>query len=464
MSQTEEVIEGVRGLMAKCHSDTKALINRIEAQGREPTPSEQRQLDKLFNQFDAFERELRALDVESDEAEAMAELAALPRPRKTPPSPIGSFVNGSAYSAPATTRLSGSPRSWAGMFGNAAASAYSGRFDSLAEFVLAAISGNDSRLLRNATMTEGTGADGGFAVPTQFLAPILDAALQREIVRPRANVIPIISRTAVAGLFDSSDGTSSKRAGLQLLFGAEAAALTEQKAKVRELALVAHKGSIFVRVSSELASDAPNFDRQLSEAMIAAVAAGLDSAFVNGTGAGQPLGILNAPNLITVNKEGSQAANTIAFANLATMVGRLAPSSFANAVWLVHPTAVPKLYTMAYVTRNAGDTDNVSGVAAAAITQAPDGSLSIFGRPVLITDACSVLSAAGDVILADLSRYVVGLRADATIVRDASRYFDSDELAFRLVLRCDGQGADAAATKLRDGSNTVSPFVTLQAR
>ena len=50
------------------------------------------------------------------------------------------------------------------------------------------------------------------------------------------------------------------------------------------------------------------------------------------------------------------------------------------------------------------------------------------------------------------------------MIRDNSVYFASDEIAFRLTLRMDGQPQDAAATKLRDGTNTVSPFVALGAR
>lgn len=50
------------------------------------------------------------------------------------------------------------------------------------------------------------------------------------------------------------------------------------------------------------------------------------------------------------------------------------------------------------------------------------------------------------------------------LVRDTSQFFDTDEIAFRLTLRLDGQPEDAAPIKLRVGTNTVSPFVVLQAR
>jgi HK97 family phage major capsid protein len=75
-----------------------------------------------------------------------------------------------------------------------------------------------------------------------------------------------------------------------------------------------------------------------------------------------------------------------------------------------------------------------------------------------------VLSSVGDIVLADFSQYALGLRADASIVRDDSVFFASDECAFRLILRLDGQPMHSTPLKLRDGTNTVSPFVTLEAR
>jgi HK97 family phage major capsid protein len=210
--------------------------------------------------------------------------------------------------------------------------------------------------------------------------------------------------------------------------------------------------------------DAPNFDQMLSQAMTAAVAAGLDYAFINGTGAGQPLGVINGPSTITVAKESAQAANTLLLQNLANMVGRLLPASFARSVWFVHPTLIPLLYQMSYTTKNVAGSENVGGGHVQAVGHDSAGNLTIFGRPALVTDACSVLSAKGDIVLCDPMRYLITMRSDVRLARDASAYFGSDEVAFRLTLRLDGTPEDAEPTKLRDGTNTVSPFVTLAAR
>jgi HK97 family phage major capsid protein len=395
--------------------------------------------------------------------------ASASRGRKTSPdvgdaSPLGRITaDGAAPALPGRSSISSHDGRFANLFGQS----YGGQrspFPSLGAFALSVASGKPDTRLMNATMTEGVGQDGGYLMPVQYLGPILDAALQVERVRPYASVIPMTSNTATAGLFDYQDGTNAARGGLRMLWGAEAAAMSEQKGKLRDITLKASKAYIFCRVSRELAEDAVAFDRQLNAAMIAAVAAGLDAAFVNGTGVAQPLGAVGAGCAVTVTKESGPAASTLLLQNLAKMVGRLHPSSFARSRWMIHPTVVPTLYLMSFTVKNVAGTENVGGSFVQAITQDADGTLRIFGRPCDVSDACAPLGTVGDVVLADWSRYVIGLRRDATLDRDTSRYFDSDEVAFKLTLRLDGQPGDTSPTKLRDGSNTVSPFVVLETR
>jgi HK97 family phage major capsid protein len=175
--------------------------------------------------------------------------------------------------------------------------------------------------------------------------------------------------------------------------------------------LKAHKANIFCRVSAELAADVPMFDRQLGSAIVRGNPAGLDIAFLNGTGAGQPLGIINAGNTITVSKEGSQAASTVLIQNPLEDDGPLSPASFARAVWLIHPTVVVPLYMMSVVVTNLAASEVVGGSNRLCVTVDGNGQVRIFGRPCIVTDACSALSSLGDIILADLSKYLIGMRA-----------------------------------------------------
>jgi len=470
MYDIEELRETITALTARLRfisNNSKAISGRADAEKRDLNPAEAKMLDKYSAEFDEIEKEIKTVKAELADAEAQERDTdrRQPEARLTRPAPIAS-ADPSARSRSVPRPIGERTGRFSDTFaGRELADHYAGRFESFGEFALAvANGGHDSRLIQNATMTTGEGATAGFLVPVQFLGNILDASLSQEVIRPRANVIPMTSKSSVAPAFDFSDGTSGKRAGLQLLWGSEAGLLPEQRGIVREVQLKAHKANIFCRVSAELAADAPLFDQQLGQAIVAATAAGLDIAFLNGTGAGQPLGIITAPNTITVSKEGSQAASTVLLQNVSKMMARLSPSSFARATWLIHPTVVVPLFTMAVVVQNVAGTENVGGSTASAVTVDGSGQLRIFGRPCVVTDACAPLSSLGDIVLCDLSKYLIGMRAEAVIKRDESRYFDTDEIAFKMTLRVDGQPADATATKLRDGTNTTSPFVVLQAR
>jgi len=339
-------------------------------------------------------------------------------------------------------------------------------FDSLGAFALAAIRDPmDTRLRATSTyQREGVGADGGFAVPVQFVDALLDQALEQEVIRPRANVVPLASGSATLPAFDLSSHVGAKRGGLQLLWMGEAGTATDQKSTLRDIVLKPAKGAIFVSLSSEVFEDMPSAATRIGNIMSAAVAAGLDYAFLAGNGTAQPLGILNSPCLITQTKESAQASGTLLLANLAKMVGRLAPRSYRNATWLLHPTVIPALVQMTTVIKNVAGTENVGGSLAAPVTWGPDGSLTIFGRPAVVTDACAPLSTVGDIVLADLGRYVIGLRRDATLQTSIHAGWSQDLFAMRLILRVDGTTEDNAATTLRDGTNTVSPFVCLESR
>jgi HK97 family phage major capsid protein len=87
------------------------------------------------------------------------------------------------------------------------------------------------------------------------------------------------------------------------------------------------------------------------------------------------------------------------------------------------------------------------------------------GREIVATQACETLGDQGDIILADLSAYTIvtktaGLRAETSI----HFYFDQDTTALKFVLRVGGQPSVSTALSPRDGSNTLSPFVTVAVR
>ena len=146
------------------------------------------------------------------------------------------------------------------------------------------------------------------------------------------------------------------------------------------------------------------------------------------------------------------------------MISRLAPGSFAKAVWLASSTVLPQLFLLKVKVPNRANSDDVGGFGPGWFTVAPDGSMQLFGRPLLITDRASALGTKGDIVLADLSQYLIGLRQDATLAVDNSIGFKEGEIWFKVTMRLDGQPMLKAAITPRLGGSTLSPFVTLDTR
>lgn len=321
---------------------------------------------------------------------------------------------------------------------------------------------NDPRI-QAASMTEGIGGDGGFLVPQEFLAAMLDASLENEIVRPRARIEPMTSETKSVAGFDTSDHTLSI-GGFVGAWLKEGASMSKQKGKVRLMKLVARKLGILAELSNELLSDGgANFSTLLESQLISAIGWYLDYAFLQGSGAGEPVGVINDPSTIEVAAEGSQVADTIVYENLVKMFSRLHPACVAKAIWVANPSCLPQLLTLKQRITNVAGTENVGGSWVPVLREDGTGNMTLLTRPLVITEKLPVVGDSGDIVLTDLSQYVVGLRDNASIARSAHAGFETDSEYYRAILRADGQGAWKSAMSPKAGSS-LSWSVKLAAR
>lgn len=337
-----------------------------------------------------------------------------------------------------------------------AAHARDHNFSSFDEFLDVLVSGrHDPRLIRATGMNELTGSDGGFLCPVEYSSQLLDAALETEICRPRARVEPMNSSTKMIGTLTNSDNsTSAPFGGLSLQWMQETGSINVKQAKVHLVNLRAHKGAIIVPVSNELLGDGRSVQEQLSTALIQSVSWGIDAAFLDGNGAGKPLGVLRSPSLISVAKEGGQLADTIQYENCVNMFAKLHPSCMSQAVWIANSTCLPQMLLM---TTGVGPQLYVP-----AMTQTPSG-YSLLGKPVLFTEKTPTVGDKGDLLLVDLSQYIVGLRKEISIDVSGHLGFQTDETYLRVIVRCDGLAAWASAVTPLHG-NAQSFAVVLDER
>lgn len=305
-------------------------------------------------------------------------------------------------------------------------------------------------------MTESVPSDGGFLVPSQTAANIHNVSLENEVVQPRAFVQPMRTNEIDIPAMAIGSHASALLGGFTASYTAEAGSISEHSPKARSMKLVAKKLTGLIRFSSELDADIPGGMSQIETICGRGLAWYRDKAFLKGTGAGQPLGILNAACLVTVAKESGQKAGTIVYENLCKMMSRMFAGSFKNSVWVCHQSTIPQLLSLSLAI-------GVGGSAIPVMTES-NGEFRILTRPVLFTEKVEPLGSKGDVMLADFSQYVVGLRNEMRFDSSIHVAFETDEILSRIIERHDGQPLWSEALTLADGATTVSPFVVLAER
>lgn len=454
--------------MCSLQERMRSIASNAESASRELTSKETRRLDRLQIEFDDARDRYREIEQPQNSARWMSRAAEAAANHAQTPRAITQQIDLGALSnrTPATNaQLRELPpgatgRRFSDLFSNRSATDLGG-FKTLDEFVNAIAYRQSHPALQpfvNAVHSEGTGADGGFMVPPQFLAGILDNALESELVRPRARVVAMRGPSLMLPGVEASD----RRVSIGGLVGqwlGEGATMNPQKATFRLVTLKANKLGVLCEASNELAADGVGFASQLSTAMEQATSYSLDQGFLSGSGAGQPLGLLHSDTTIVVSPESGQTADTIRFENIVNMRARLHPACWRNAVWHVTPEALPQLMTMKFP-----GSDPATPVWLPANQIAGQPFDMLLGRPLIVTEKAELLGDRGDLVLADWSQYAIGLRMSASLQMSEHAGFARDSVQWRLILRVGGQPLWSAAVTPANGGPTLSWAVVLGER
>ncbi|MDZ7595868.1 MAG: phage major capsid protein [Thiobacillus sp.] len=334
-------------------------------------------------------------------------------------------------------------------------------FKSLGEFahhVRNASLGNgrlDSRLQAAATTygNEGSGADGGFAVPPQFAQTISAVALEEESLLSYADNTPV---TGNSMSFPKDETTPWGSTGITANWEGEGDTKSAKKPGLKLDHLRLKKLSVLVGATDELLADSAAMGAYLAKKMSEAVRWKSNDAIINGNGVGMPLGILNGGSVVSIAKEGSQVADTIVAANLSKMLARVLKGG-GPLVWLINPDAMPQIHLLTL-----GDTP-IWTPPQEGFKGAPNGFL--LGRPIIETDACDTVGDVGDIILANMGGYRAITKAGGEEFSESMHlWFDQDVTAFKLNFRMDGQPALSTAITPPNSTATRSHFATIAAR
>lgn len=445
-----------RERQAELAADSQAILAKLDAEGREPTADE----DRAVRENTAEITRLGGLI--DTRAGALQQIQALARPggrRTTPDAGGGAAATPGVAPALSAARDLGSPARHSGSFGF-------GYFGEFTQAVLrASLKGNDPnsrdpRLNMAAATTigsESVGADGGFAVPPEYRDRILAHVFSEETLLGRTDQ-QFTSKNQIS--YPKDETTPWGTTGVRVYWENEAAAITQSKPALGTIDLKLSKLSCLVPITEELLDDAPGMgsfvESQAGRGMNWAVA----NTIVDGTGAGQPLGILRSPALVTVAAEGAQTADTVNIFNVSKMWVRMPAESRQTAVWLVNPDVEQQLIVM-----------TLGGTAAAHPVYLPPNGMSgspfatLLGRPVIPHMACKAIGDVGDIIFADLKSYLTAVKSGGVKSSvSVHLWFDQDLVAFKFQLRIDGRPWMSSAISPKNGSSTLSPFIALAAR
>lgn len=315
--------------------------------------------------------------------------------------------------------------------------------------------------LQNA-MSSTDPASGGFLIPEEFRATLMEIALESAVVRPRARVIPMSTLRISMPIVDSTSNVSSVYGGVVGYWTEEGAALVQSQPTFGRVSLEAKKLTAYTEVPNELRRDsAISVETLLNDIFPAAIAWFEDIAFMFGSGSGEPNGIFNSQNnaIVTQAAQGGQPTASILWENIVGMYARMLPASLNSAVWVVSPACLPELLTTAL---SVGTGGSLVGMAAGNGQGTPVPSL--LGRPVIISEKVGNLGSAGDVNFVDFSQYLVGDRMQMESETSTEYKFGNDVTAYRFIERVDGRPWLQSAITPRNGGNTLSPYVQLAAR
>ena len=446
------------------------LQAKIDEEGRGPTAEEVKMREDLMDEFDTTEKELKArLRMQEQEARLQASagrytMSAQPEggdPADPAPAPKAQARPVQPRAEPIASVEVGAPSYYK-----------TGGFNSFGEFALAVFNANprsgrgvDRRLTqitKNAPTDFGTGsvdADGGYAIPPDFRAEIMRQVMGEASIVGFTDQQTTTSRVMTFPMDETTPWQAT--GGIQVGWVGEGQQIAQSKPELTSGEIKLNKLAALVPVTEELLEDSPAMDRYLNSKVPSNMGFALNNAIINGSGTGQPLGLMNSTALITVPKETGQDADTITYANIAKMRGAMYAAGKSRGVWLANPAIEETLMMMTFP----------SATTTIPVYLPPHGAsgspyATLFGRPVIPTEACADTGDTGDLVFADLSQYATltrrgsGLRTDYSI----HLFFDYDIGAFRFILRFGGKPWWSNPIQGKTSSRKYSAFVALAER
>ena len=308
---------------------------------------------------------------------------------------------------------------------------------------------------------DGSPSDGGFLLQSETSMDLMTHGFNNGEVTKRCAKRTITGSDAleIIGIDETSRAAGSRGGGIRVYTDAELDQMTSSMTKFSKIKIEPERLTGLCYVSDKLLKNATFLGQELNQLFSEEFQFKVQDLILNGVGAGQALGILNADCVNEISKESGQAATTIVSENVLKMFQGFWPSSAGNSlVWIANRNTFFQLYTLTYYIGTGGEMARLYMP-----PTMPGGTGSMLGIPVVFVEQAQTLGTAGDLMLGDLSQYIC---ADYGNVDEASSIhlkFDYGQTTFRFIYYFDGQPR-WRSTLTQVAGDELSPFVTVETR
>jgi HK97 family phage major capsid protein len=326
---------------AKCIADARAIHNKAETEKREPTAEERTQFDALMKE--AGELKAKADTMQADEkrtADLAAAEAELTQSRGTQTDPQrANNAAGTTGQEPRTVQLRqsvcGDVRNIV-LVGPRADQNFANSFRNYL------IHGDRAPGIQNALQKDSDTGGGYLSAPLQFMAELIQAVDNLVFMRQICRVLPPITTAESIGAPSLDADPADPTWTAELAIGNEDSSMSFGKRELKPVPLAQ-----FIKVSKTLLRRSSiGVDAIVRDRLAYKMGVVMENAYLNGTGAGQPLGIFTAnANGIPTSRDVStgNTATEIRFDGLKEAEYSLKAAYRRLANWIFHRDAIKQI-------------------------------------------------------------------------------------------------------------------------
>lgn len=341
---------------------------------------------------------------------------------------------------------------------------------SMGDYLIAVMRGDETRLKKvygsvksfplgdgeQKALSTDTGSAGGYTVPTEYSTQLLQVASETSPIVSRVRRIPVMAQAGEYPALDNytaptaGSGNTAMAGGLTTAKRAEGGAYTETEPSFEMIKYrINDAASGTVKVSKELRADSIiGIEAFLRQVIGIAVGSKMEYFILRGNGVGEPLGILNAPALISVTPDSD---NTFAYADAVEMTAHF-KSVAGMPVWMHHRGLITDIAAFQVAS---------SSPVVWASPLAGGQPSTLLGYPLLQSEHLPQANNSGCAVLADLGAYLLFEKGGLYVEFSEHANFNSGQDTWRFGNRMDGQPWMKSYVTLADpqGSYYESPFV-----